>query len=39
MKLGSDFLTIARLVMAIVRAILEVLNAGNEEGNGDKVEV
>ena len=39
MKLGSDFVIIARLVIAMIRAILEVLNGTNEDGNGEKVEV
>jgi hypothetical protein len=37
MKLGTDFVWIARLVIWLLKAILDFANSQNEEGNGEKI--
>jgi len=37
MKLGKDFVFIARLFIKIMSFLLEMFNQENEDGNGEKV--
>lgn len=39
MQLGKDFVIVARLVIAIIRAILEVFNSNNGDTDGEKEKV